>query len=290
MWAAISVMAAGLCVGGFAAALLSPAQRAGQEVSAGDGVPLWIRFLWPWVLAVAPLAKRMLTYGARVRIEQALVQAGMAGRLTVADLFALQIALAGLLGSLAGLSSWMAGALAEAVLAGALLAAALGAIYPGVWLRDQARTRRAKMARELPFVLDMATLCIEAGLNLHGALQQAATRGPVGPLREELSLALAEMRTGASRIQALRTMAARTGVPGLRTVVAALAQAETLGMSVGPLLRAQAESLRGKRFLRAERLALEAPVKMLFPLTACIFPCTFLVIGFPILVKLMEHA
>jgi len=69
--------------------------------------------------------------------------------------------------------------------------------------------------------------------------------------------------------------------------VTALAQADQLGMSLGPLLRAQAEQRRGERFLRAEKLALEAPVKMLFPMVFCIFPCTFLIIGFPIVVKLL---
>ena len=91
-------------------------------------------------------------------------------------------------------------------------------------------------------------------------------------------------------MQALRDMAGRTGVSALKAVVASLAQADSLGMSVGPVLRAQAESLRNQRFLRAEKQALEAPVKMLFPLIACIFPCTFLVIGFPILIKLMAYA
>lgn len=295
MWAAISIIAAGLCVAGLAAALMAPAERgplaaAGSEGAAGESVPLWMRLLWPWAAAVAPVSKRLLSHGARARIEQSLSQAGMSGRLAPGELLALQMALAWLAGAAAGLTGWLASASMEAAAVCALLAALAGAFYPGLWLRDRAKARRARMGRELPFVLDMATLCIEAGLNLQGALQQAAARGPEGPLREELSLTLAEIRTGVPRMQALRAMAVRTGVPGLRTVVASLAQADTLGMSVGPVLRAQAESLRGKRFLRAERLALEAPVKMLFPLIACIFPCTFLVIGFPILVKLMEHA
>jgi len=292
MWALISMLAAGVCVTGIAAALLSPARhRANKEsINSDEPLPVWMRLLRPWTAAVAPLARRMLAHRTRVCIEQLLVQAGLARGLAAEGMLALQIALAWLLAVATGLSSWLMGIPAEGVAVCACLAAFLGLGYPRIWLRDQAKIRRDRIARELPFALDMTTLCIEAGLNLHGALEQAAARGPVGPLRDELSWTLAEIRTGSPRMQALRNMATRTGVLGLRTVVAALAQADTLGMSVGPLLRAQAESLRGKRFLHAERQALEAPVKMLFPLIACIFPCTFLVIGFPIMVKLMEHA
>ena len=290
MWAVISIGAAGLCVMGLAAALMAPARQDKQVNPEGDGLPLWVRVLWPWTLAVAPVARRLLSHGGRERVKMVLAQAGLAARLDAADLFALQIAMAWLSGALGALLGWLIGASITSLLAGAIPAALVGAGWPSLWLRDQAVVRRSRMARELPFALDMATLCIEAGLNLQGALQQAATRGPTGPLRDELSWALAEIRTGVPRMQALRDMATRTGVPGLKTVVASLAQADSLGMSVGPVLRAQAESLRNQRFLRAEKQALEAPVKMLFPLIACIFPCTFLVIGFPILIKLMAYA
>jgi tight adherence protein C len=77
-------------------------------------------------------------------------------------------------------------------------------------------------------------------------------------------------------------------VPGVYSLVLSLAQAERLGMSLGPLLRAQAERQSSERFARAETLAMQAPVRMLFPMVLCIFPCTFLVIGFPIAVKLMQ--
>lgn len=159
--------------------------------------------------------------------------------------------------------------------------------WPRRWLRDQGVRRQAHMLREFPFLLDMTTLCVEAGLNLQGALQQAALHGPDGPLRAELRHALADMRAGMPRIQALNDLANRSGLAAVRSLVTALTQADQLGMSLGPLLRAQSEQRRAERFLRAEKLALEAPVKMLFPMVFCIFPCTFLVIGFPIAIKLM---
>lgn len=278
---------AGLCAGLLAAALLAPAQA--QACPPAAGIPTWMRLAWPWVRALSRPVRPLLTWRGRQRLEQLLAHAGLQKQLLPDDIVAAQAALAML--SAAGCvlvgHAWLGVAPAAAV---AVPAAALAAVLPRAWLSDQARTRARRIARELPFVLDMATLCIEAGLNLQGALQQAAQRGPDGPMREELQFALADMRAGLPRLQALQAMAARAGVPALRTMVATLAQAEALGMGLGPVLRTQAHSQRNERFLRAERLALEAPVKMLLPLVACIFPCTFLIIGFPIAVRLMAYA
>jgi len=171
---------------------------------------------------------------------------------------------------------------------------ALGGAVAAVWLLWHhicalAARRRQAMLREFPFLLDLMTLCVEAGLNLHGALHQAAHHGPPGPLRQELRLALNAIRAGHSRHQALDDMAARCDLPALALWVAAVHQADRLGMSLGPLLRAQAAQQRSDRFLRAETLAMQAPVRLLFPLVTCMFPCAFLVIGFPI-ATLLLHA
>jgi len=195
----------------------------------------------------------------------------------------------------------MSGLLAAAAIAGGMvflsfesgrlavpaLSAGLAAWMPWRALARKGAQRRRFMQREFPFLLDMATLCVEAGLSLQGALQEAAQHGPPGPLRDELRRSLADMRAGVVRHEALQQLAGRTGLHAVQQLVTALGQADQLGMSLGPLLRAQSEQRRSERFLRAEKLALEAPVKMLFPLVCCIFPCTFLIIGFPIAVKLI---
>jgi tight adherence protein C len=129
---------------------------------------------------------------------------------------------------------------------------------------------------------------VEAGQNLHGALQQVAQHGPQGPLREELLRVLADMRAGVPRARAMEGLAHRTGVAALASLAVLIVQAEKMGMSLGPLLRIKADQCRAERFLRAEKLALQAPVKMLFPLVACLFPCTFLVIAFPIGYRLLN--
>lgn len=164
----------------------------------------------------------------------------------------------------------------------------LGFIFPAVWLRDQVQLRRRTVLKTLPFFLDIITLCVEAGLNLTGALAHAVAKGPAGPLRDEFSRILRDVRAGKSRADALRTFADRMNEPAISNLVSSLIQAETIGMSLGPLLRAQAEQRRAERFARAEKQAMEAPVKMLFPLIAFIFPCTFLVLAFPIVMKFMR--
>ena len=166
--------------------------------------------------------------------------------------------------------------------------AALGLVFPQVWLRDRVLVRKGDVLKTLPFFLDIVTLCVEAGLNITGAFQQAATKGPAGPLRDELARVLRDIRAGKPRADALRTMADRLDAPAVANLVSALIQAEAMGMNLGPILRAQAEQRRTERFARAEKLAMEAPVKLLLPLIAFIFPCTFLVLGFPIVMKFMR--
>jgi len=291
MWTMITTLATGLCVAGLVAVsltiLATLVKRPGAP--AALTLPVWIRLLWPSGHAAIPLTARLAPPRLCQHAARALSQAGYADRLDAPHWLALHTALAVWMAVITALAGGLLGASLTTLCASVVAAAAAGALWPSLWLRERIDARRASMARDLPFVLDAATLCLEAGLNLPGALQQAAARGPAGPLRDELSLALAQIRAGHARMQALRAMAERVAVPGLRAVVAALAQADALGMAIAPVLRAQADGLRSKRFLRAERLAQQAPVKMLLPLVVCIFPCTFLVIGFPILVRLLAY-
>ncbi|RPH61181.1 MAG: type II secretion system F family protein, partial [Burkholderiales bacterium] len=125
--------------------------------------------------------------------------------------------------------------------------------------------------------------------NLGAALGQAAQYGPPGALRDEWQRVLRDVHAGQPRHEALRTMAARLALPGVSSLVAALLAAERQGASLAPILRAQAEQRRTERFLRAERMAMEAPVKMLFPLVLCIFPGTFAILLFPIVHQLLQE-
>jgi tight adherence protein C len=163
-----------------------------------------------------------------------------------------------------------------------------GWFYCGVWLKDRIAARKRELQKSLPFVIDLITLCVEAGLNLQGAFNQAVEKGPQGILREEIKRVLRDVRNGKARSEALRSMSDRLQEPSVMNFVTAMVQAERIGMNLGPALRAQADQRRSERFLRAEKLGMEAPVKLLFPLIAFIFPCTFIVLFFPIAVKFMN--
>ncbi|WP_417250977.1 type II secretion system F family protein [Castellaniella sp.] len=242
---------------------------------------------WPWVLALAPWCARWVTWSMRRHLQQWGPRAGLsecwsperwlAARVLVAFCFASAMLVALLVGVLPILAWWL-------VPGGAVL----GYCVLNQRLYAQARQRRFVMMRELPFLLDLLTLCVEAGLSLPVALLRVAEHAPEGPLRQSLQSACALERTGVERSRWLAQWADAVDVPGVYSLVLSLAQAERLGMSLGPLLRAQAERQSSERFARAETLAMQAPVRMLFPMVLCIFPCTFLVIGFPIAVKLMQ--
>lgn len=165
---------------------------------------------------------------------------------------------------------------------------AFGWLYPAIWLKDRLARRRRELLKTLPFYLDIITLCIEAGLNVQGAMSQAVAKGPKGVISEEFQRVLRDIRAGKARAESLRSMAERLNEPGATHFCTAVIQAESMGMNLGPVLRAQADQRRTERFQRAEKLAMEAPVKLLFPLIAFIFPCTFIVLFFPIVMKFMN--
>ncbi len=170
----------------------------------------------------------------------------------------------------------------------ALTGMVLGWALPRLWLHDRTALRQREILKSLPFFLDIVTLCVEAGLNLQGALNQAVDKGPPGAFRDECQRVLRDVRAGKARAEALRAMAERLREPGITSFVTSVIQAESMGMNLGPVLRAQADQRRTERFQRAEKKALEAPVKLLLPLIAFIFPCTFVVLFFPIAMQFLH--
>ena len=129
-------------------------------------------------------------------------------------------------------------------------------------------------------------LSVEAGLDFMSALRRCTERPVVDPLSEELLRVVRETQIGTPRRDALRALAKRVAIPDVRSLVNALVQADELGVSVGAILRVQSDQIRQRRFERAEKLANEAPVKLLGPLVLFIFPSVFLVLLGPILFRL----
>lgn len=250
-----------------------------------DLPPLGFRLCWWGIHIMAWYIQDHIPVRLAVRLEQRLQKAGLDYVLTPAQVLGGQCM--GLL--VGGAGGWAVALLLQ--FQGNSLSfglAALGFLYPLIWMGERISARSKDLLKTLPFYLDIVTLCVEAGLNLNGALKQATLKGPPGVLREEFQRILRDIRAGKLRAEALRGFAARVGEPSVTTLVSSIVQAESLGMSLGPMLRAQAEQRRLERFLRAEKLAMEAPVKMLLPLVAFIFPCTFVVLGFPIVMMFKD--
>ena len=123
---------------------------------------------------------------------------------------------------------------------------------------------------------------------MNGAICQAVDKGPAGPLRNEFALVLRDLRSGLTRIDALRRMDERTRIPQVANFVTAVVQADRMGGSLGATFRHQAEQRRTERFQLAEKQAMEAPVKLIFPLLVFIFPATFIILMFPIVIMFLN--
>ncbi len=160
--------------------------------------------------------------------------------------------------------------------------------YPRIWLRGAVAQRHRIIQRGLPFVLDLLTLCVEAGLDFMSALAKINDRRKMDALSEELTRVFHSIKLGRTRRQALREMRDRVNLSDLTVVVNALTQADELGVSLGAILRIQSDQLRVKRFQRAESLANQAPTKMLVPLVF-IFLAAFIILIGPVLLQIFQR-
>ena len=165
--------------------------------------------------------------------------------------------------------------------------AAFGLFLPDLLVRNLGEHRQADIVKGLPDVMDMLTVCVEAGLGFDAALGRVA-RNLTGPMPQECARMLQEMQFGKSRAEALRALADRTDVPELRSFASAMVQASELGISVANVLREQAHEMRIRRRQRAEEKAQKLQVKILAPLVLCLLPCIFIVVLGPAAMQLMH--
>jgi tight adherence protein C len=163
----------------------------------------------------------------------------------------------------------------------------LGFFLPDLWIRNLGEHRQINLLLGLPGVIDMLTVCVEAGLGFDAAVARVALNLE-GPMPQEFGRVLQEMQIGKSRADAMRSLVERTDVPELRTFVAAIVQSSELGISVGDVLREQAREMRLRRRQRAEEKAHKLPVKILFPLLTCLLPAMFVIVLGPAIINIVH--
>ena len=239
-----------------------------------------LRIMQPLLRAIAPWVSHYKLTSYREAKAKQIAGAGMKDALTTDEFLAWKVAFA-ILGPLVTALIFQFARHPVMI----VLFAGLFSFLPDFLIRDMVQKRQRAIVRALPFSVDLLTLVVEAGLDFSQGLQRVVERGPDGPLAEEFSLMLREVRLGTTRSDALRGLAERCGVPEVSSFTSVLVQADRLGASIGPVLRSQSDLMRTERFQRAEKAGARASSVVLVPLVLFILPAALLVIVGPVLLR-----
>ncbi len=234
------------------------------------------------------LGRRFMPHGYADNVRRKLVAAGSIGTDDVDRFLAIRVitlVLGGLLVIWALFFAPLTGMLKFAMAGLGGLVFVLG---PDAILNRRVEERQHQLRVKLPDILDLLVISVEAGLGFEQALDRTVAAVP-GPLSDEFARMLGEVRAGASRADAMRALDKRTNVSEVRSFVLAILQADTFGVSIGRVLRAQADEMRIKRRQMAQEKAQKAPVKMLVPMVFCVFPALFVVVLGPAVINIYKQ-
>jgi tight adherence protein C len=251
--------------------------------------PFVERTLRPLVARVSGSASRLASSSFQATAEKRLALAGNPGNIRVADWIAVKV-VGAVVGAILFFFLFVVVGVLGLPIPFNFVFAGMGVLFgwtmPEFWLGGRVKKRQKAILLQIPDALDLLTISVRAGLGFDAALGKVVEKLQ-GPLTEEFRRALAEVRVGKARRDALRDIVPRTEVPPLTNFIGAIIQAEQLGVSISKVLQVQSEQLRIERRQRAEEMAAKAPIKMLFPLVGCIFPSLFIVILGPAIILIM---
>lgn len=257
--------------------------RPAREALPDPDAAFMARVVQPMVRSMVRRITRMLPSSMSERLEGAIAQAGL--KIKPGQFILIVGILVGVLPIAATLFMASSGTTGMTLLL--VFGATTGmSIYgPRIWLMGRVKRRRKEIWRALPDAFDLITASVEAGLGIDAAFNRVIEKVR-GPFADELTRTMREITMGRARRDALLDMTERAGVPELRSLVNAIVQAETMGISIGGVIRVQTEVIRVKRKQRAEEQAFKAPIKMVFPLVFFIFPSIMIVIGGPAIIQM----
>ncbi len=263
---------------------LNLSRRFEDELGAGRTPPGLVKMFRVPILLLSDLAAGVKLPTTRERYQQDLSRLGMEKLVSVDQMIALKLTLFFI--------SCVYGVMLTAMVPFffSIFLLLLGWAYVDIWLKDKIKQRKTQIRVLLPFLLDMLTLSVEAGLEFTAAVNKIVARMEPSALREELTIFLRQMQLGMSRRDALKAMSERADLPEMNSMVASLIQAAEMGSSIGGALRTQSEIMNAERFSMAEKKGAEASQKMLIPMILFIVPAIMLVILGPLVISFIYGA
>jgi tight adherence protein C len=241
--------------------------REEEEDEQGLSVPFLPRVVGGAVSAVSARLERFLPSKYLENVERQLGHAGLTGKRRAGEQLALQIGFA----ALGAVLIPVVPATTPLARMACLLLPVMGFVLPAARLKSAAKSRSDAIFKDLPDIVDMLAIAVEAGSGFEAAINTVCTNFE-SPLTEELRVALHEMELGSSRREALQQLRERVDVDAVRTLILSLLQADALGIPIGRVLKSQATEVRARRRAWAREKAAKLPVKIMFPLVLFIFP------------------
>ena len=287
----IIVGSAGFTAGAAVTALILAMSRVaymldGANRTGMDTPPGFMTLVWPLIKLIDFFVAANLPIQVIENVDSKLQKNGVSFAVTPGEFISSIIVFLTLFPALGWLAMSSSGSPDVTVL---VLLALVGAVLPQLWMRDTRTKRNFELVRNLPVYLEYLSMCVDAGLNFAGALKQSVDKGPKGAMRNEFRIVLRDINSGETRADALTRLEKRVDLSDISIFVRAVIQAERMGSSMKETLVIQAEQRLTERFQRAEKMAMEAPVKLVVPLVVFIFPLTFIILLFPIVVRFMEQ-